>query len=272
LSRIRDKFDQLKSQGKPALMPFISAGDPNMETSYSLLLEMECQGADIVELGIPFSDPIADGPTIQRASQRSLQNGTTVDDVLELVRRLRQKSQLPLVLMTYYNLVYHYGEEQFVKAAVSAGADGLIVPDLPPEEAGNLLKCADAQGLGIIFLLAPTSTPDRIELVSRASRGFIYYVSLTGITGARGELAKGIKEQVAAIRAQTDKPIAVGFGVSTAEQAAQIATWADGVIVGSALINVIEDYLEDEQMLVKKVGEFTRSLKQGILGAGTDAT
>ncbi len=264
MSRISDKFAQLKSQGQRALMPFISAGDPNMETSYRLLFELERQGADIVELGIPFSDPIADGPTIQRASQRSLQNGTTVDDVLALVRRVRQTSQLPLVLMTYYNLVYHYGEEQFVKAALSAGADGLIVPDLPPEEAGNLLKASDSQGLDIIFLLAPTSTPDRIELVSKSSRGFIYYVSLTGITGARGELAQGIKQQVQAIRAQTDKPIAVGFGIANAEQAAQVAAWADGVIVGSALINIIENYLDDKQMLVKKAGEFICSLKQGI--------
>jgi tryptophan synthase alpha chain len=267
MSRIKDKFSQLKTRGERALMPFITAGDPDLETSYRLLLEMERQGADMVELGIPFSDPIADGPTIQRSSQRSLEEGTTVGKALELVRRLRRQSQLPLALMTYYNLVYHLGEEEFVRQATSAGVDGLIVPDLPPEEADNLLAAADEYGLDIIFLLAPTSTHERIKLVSQVSRGFIYYVSLTGITGARKELARGIEQQVHLIARQTDKPIAVGFGISTPEQAARVAAWADGVIIGSALINIIEAHLGNERLLIRKVGEFVRSLKQGIAKA-----
>ncbi len=246
-------------------MPFITAGDPSLDISHRLLLELERQGADIVELGIPFSDPIADGATIQRSSQRSLENGTNINNVLELVRRVRRESQLPLAFMTYYNLVYHYGEERFVGDAVNAGADGLIVPDLPPEEADNLLAIADKYGLDIIFLLAPTSTPERIRLVSKAARGFIYYVSLTGITGARGELAKGIEEQVRAIAKETDKPIAVGFGISNPKQAARIAACADGVIVGSALINIIEANMGDDEALIKKAGEFVRSLKQGMM-------
>jgi tryptophan synthase alpha chain len=264
MNRIDLKFSQLKAKGERALMPFITVGYPNLKFSRQLILKLERQGADMVELGIPFSDPIADGPTIQRSSQRSIEQGTTAKDVFNLVRQLREESQIPLILMTYYNLVYHFGEESFVKQAVSAGADGLIVPDLPPEEAANLSGFADKYGLDLIFLLAPTSTQERIELVSEASRGFIYYVSLTGITGARQTLAQGIEYKLKAIAKQSRKPVAVGFGISTPEQAATVAAWADGVIVGSAIINIIENHAGDDTSLLKKLGEFIRSLKEGI--------
>ncbi len=262
MSRLSETFRRLAKEKKTALMPFITAGDPDMDTSYRLLLELEQNGADIIELGIPFSDPIADGLTIQRSSQRSLKKGANVTKIMDMLTRIREKSKIPIVFMTYYNLVYHYGVEKFVKDSVDSGANGLIIPDLPPEEAFDLRSAADRYGLDIIFLLAPTSTPERIKLISNSSSGFIYYVSLTGITGARTSLADGIKSQVESISHQSDTPVAVGFGISTPAQAAQIAACADGVIVGSALINIIESNLADEDALIKKAGEFILSLRR----------
>jgi tryptophan synthase alpha chain len=264
MSRITDKFTQLNAAGKRVLIPFVSAGDPDLATTRELVLEMERRGADIVELGVPFSDPIADGPTIQRASQRALQAGVTLKKVLDLVKQIRWQSQLPLVLMTYYNPIFKYGEERFVQDAIQAGVDGLIIPDLPPEEAGSLLQAAEDTPLDIIFLLAPTSTPERISLVSKCSRGFIYYVSLTGITGAKGAVVEQITNKLSQIKQVSDKPVAVGFGISTPEQAAQVAAQASGVIVGSAIIRVMEKHLSQPALMVPEVGEFVHQLKQAI--------
>ncbi|UCH80523.1 MAG: tryptophan synthase subunit alpha, partial [Nitrospiraceae bacterium] len=185
MNRIDNTFMKLHDQGKKALIPYIMAGDPSHEATKTYVIELETAGADIIELGVPFSDPLADGPTIQRAAERSLKNGTTLKNVLSLVKDIREISEIPLVLMTYFNPVFKFGIEAFVRDAVHNGVDGIIIPDLIPDEAGDLIKQAKRSGLSTIFLLAPTSTSDRIEKVSRASSGFIYYVSITGITGSK---------------------------------------------------------------------------------------
>ena len=239
------------------------AGDPDLSTTQALVLALEQSGADIIELGIPFSDPLADGPVIQRASDRSLRNKTSLRAVMDLVRTLRRQTQIPLVLMSYYNPIYKYGEEKFAEDALAYGVDGVIIPDLPPEEAGQLIQISKRIGLDTIFLLAPTSTRERIRRVSESSRGFIYYVSLTGITGAALSSVREIKAKLQEIRRYSTKPIAVGFGISTPAQASQVARWADGVIIGSALVKLVESHLQDSR-LVKMIGEFVQRLRRGV--------
>ena len=266
MSRIKNTFNRLRKKGEKALIPYIMAGDPDLATTKDIILAMEKAGCDVIELGAPFSDPLADGPVIQKAGIRSLKNHTSVSDVLGLVSDVRKQSKIPLILMTYYNLIFKYGEERFVNDAGAAGLDGIILPDLPPEEAGTLIPAAKKAGLDTIFLLAPTSTDERIKLVARTSQGFIYYVSLTGVTGAQlGMQTAAIREAIARIAAVTDKPVAVGFGISTPDQAAQVASLgADGVIVGSALVRVIEQGIGAPD-LVKRASEFVKSLKQGVM-------
>ncbi|HTF99652.1 MAG TPA: tryptophan synthase subunit alpha [Nitrospirota bacterium] len=265
MSKIKNTFKRLKAKNETALIPYIMAGDPDLAATKTLILEMEKAGADIIELGAPFSDPLADGPTIQKAALRALEHHTSIADVLGLVADVRKTSKLPLVLMTYYNLIFHYGEEKFAADAAAAGLDGVILPDLPPEEAGTLIVAAKKAGLDTIFLLAPTSTDERIRLVSRVSQGFVYYVSLTGVTGARTEIQHSIGESLTKIKSHTEKPVCVGFGVSTPDQATQIAGWgADGVIVGSALVKVIEENGGAPE-LADKAARFVRALKQGVL-------
>jgi tryptophan synthase alpha chain len=268
MSRIKNTFNRLKKKNEKALIPYLMAGDPDLATTRTLILELEKAGCDIIELGSPFSDPLADGPVIQKAAIRSLANRTSVGDVLGLVANVRKQSDIPLILMTYYNLIFKHGEEQFVSEAAAAGLDGIILPDLPPEEAGTLIPAAKKAGLDTIFLLAPTSTEERMKLVCKTSRGFVYYVSLTGVTGARlGMQQSSIQEPVKRIKALTDKPVAVGFGISSPDQAAQVASWgADGVIVGSALVRVIEENLGSPD-LVARASAFAKSLKQGVLTA-----
>lgn len=265
MSRIKNTFNRLKKKNETALITYIMAGDPDLAVTRSLILEMEKAGSDIIELGAPFTDPLADGPTIQKAALRSLKNRTSIADVLGLVSDVRKTSKIPLILMTYYNLIFKYGEERFVTDAVGAGLDGVILPDLPPEEAGTLFPLAKNAGLDLIFLLAPTSTDERIKLVSKVSQGFIYYVSLTGVTGATLASRNSIKDSISRIKAKTDKPVAVGFGISTPDQAAQIAhEGADGVIVGSALVKVIEEHIGAPD-LAARVAASVRALKQGVL-------
>jgi len=265
MSRIKNTFNRLKKKNETALIPYIMAGDPDLATTKALILEMEKAGCDIIEIGAPFSDPLADGPTIQKAALRSLKNHTSIADVLGLVADVRKESKIPLILMTYYNLIFKYGEDRFVNDAVAAGLDGLILPDLPPEEAGTLMPLAKKAGLDTIFLLAPTSTDDRIRLVAKVSQGFVYYVSLTGVTGARTGLQQSIAESLQKIKIITDKPVAVGFGISTPEQATQVAHWgADGVIVGSALVKVIEENIGNPE-LIHHAAAFVKALKQGVL-------
>lgn len=268
MSRIKNTFRKLKKKGEKALIPYIMAGDPDLATTKALILEMEKAGCDIMELGAPFSDPLADGPTIQKADLRALKNGTNLSDVLGLVADVRKESAIPLILMTYYNLIFNYGEERFVNDAHAAGLDGLILPDLPPEEAGVLIPAAKEAGLDTIFLVAPTSTDERIRLVSRLSQGFIYYVSLTGVTGSAFGSQSSIEDAVRKIRAVSDKPVSVGFGISTPEQAAEVAGMgADGVIVGSALVKVMEEHLGSPELIPRAAG-FVKALKQGLRGAG----
>ena len=266
MSRIKNTFNRLKKKGEKALIPYLMAGDPDLATTRELILGLEKAGCDIIELGAPFSDPLADGPVIQKAALRSLTHHTSIADVLQLVSDVRKVSKVPLIIMTYYNLIFHYGEERFVHDAAAAGLDGIILPDLPPEEAGTLMPLAKQAGLDTIFLLAPTSTDERRKVVVKAAQGFIYYVSLTGVTGSSlGPQQEAIKGAVAQIKALTDKPVAVGFGIATPDQAAQVAGWgADGVIVGSALVKVVEQYTGSPD-LVPKVAEFARALKQGVL-------
>jgi tryptophan synthase alpha chain len=265
MSRIKNTFKRLRRKNETALIPYIMAGDPDLATTKTLILEMEKAGSDIIELGAPFSDPLADGPVIQKAALRSLTNRTSIADVLGLVADVRKASAIPLILMTYYNLIFKYGEERFVRDAVAAGLDGLILPDLPPEEAGTLMQLAKKAGLDTIFLLAPTSTDDRIKLVAKVTQGFVYYVSLTGVTGAKLAVQNSIKDALLRIKAVTEKPVAVGFGISSPDQAAQVALWgADGVIVGSALVKVIEENIGNAE-LVPRVAAFVTALKQGVI-------
>ncbi len=265
MNRIEKTFRKLKSQNKKALIPYIMAGDPDIKTTEELVLEIERAGGDIIELGVPFTDPLADGPVIQKAHYRALKNKVTLRNVLDLVKRIREKTTTPIVLMTYYNPVFKYGDDTFVKDAVASGVDGVIIPDLPPDEAKDIIDISKREDLDTIFLLAPTSTPERVRIIAKASRGFIYYVSITGITGAKIEEMDSINKSIEGIREHTDKPIAVGFGISTPEEAKSIAEWADGIIVGSAIVRIIEENLRNPS-LVGKVGEFVKALSQGIKG------
>ncbi len=237
MSRIKKTFATLKRQGGKAFIPYVMAGDPTLERTAELVRMLEGCGADIIELGVPFSDPLADGPVIQRAAERALAAGTRLRHVVTLVRELRLTTQIPIVLMTYYNPIFKYGEARFAAEASAAGVDGLIIPDLPPHEAKNLIALCRRSGIDNIFLTAPTSTPERRKIVARASSGFIYYVSITGITGAGLAMDTSIAESVQGIaRESGGKPVAVGFGVSTPEEASAVAAFADGVIVGSAIV------------------------------------
>lgn len=261
-NRIDLKFKELREKKQKALITFITAGDPTLELTYELVLELEKSGADIVELGVPFSDPLADGPVIQAASERALKSGTSLIKVLDLVKVLRNTTQVPIALLSYYNPIYKYGLAQFVKDASFVGVDGVIIPDLPPEEAGELKHKAESKNLSVIFLLAPTSTAERIRLVSRASNGFIYYVSLTGITGMRKELEISLEESLRQIRLITNKPIGVGFGISTKEHVHKITSIADAAIVGSAIVDLIAKHEKDTN-LVNIIGDFVTTLSSG---------
>ncbi|MFH1238521.1 MAG: tryptophan synthase subunit alpha [bacterium] len=261
MNRIEAKFRTLKKDRRKALITFITSGYPDLNTTGKLVLEMEKQGADIIELGVPFSDPLADGPTIQEASQKALANKITLGKILNFVKGLRQKTDIPLALMTYYNPVYKFGLAKFVRQALKCGVDGVIIPDLPPEEAGKLNSIRG--NLAVIYFLSPTSSPARMKIVAGASHGFIYYVSLTGVTGVRRRLAADLKNRLRQIKKLTSTPVAVGFGISTPLQAREVAAQADAIIVGSAIIDVIRRYTAKGQA-VEKTGKFVRSLRKAI--------
>ena len=263
MSRLEARFKKLRKDNKRAFIPFITAGDPNLEVTKSLVLELEKRGADVVELGVPFSDPIADGPVIQRSSQRALKEGTCLLKILELVRELRQKTEIPLLLMGYYNPIFKFGEAEFVKRSSQVGLDGLIVADLPPEEANHLKQEADKNNLDTIFLLTPVSSEERIKLASASSKGFIYCVSYTGITGDERKKEEDLKELIGKIRIFTSKPIGIGFGISSPEEAKKAASLAEAVIVGSAIVKRIEEYRGNKNLL-KEVGTFAEKLAQAI--------
>jgi len=261
--RIAATFARLKDEGRGALMPFVTVGDPSPARSLDVLKAVVRGGADLIELGFPYSDPLADGPTIQQSSQRALEAGTTLDQVFAIAAELRQATEIPLVLMTYYNPILQRGPERYLATAKEVGVDGLIVPDLPPDEGADFYAACDATGIDPILLLAPTSTDDRIRLACDGGRGFIYYVSLTGITGARASLAANLSEKLAHIRAFTDLPLAVGFGISTPDHVAEVTKLADGAIVGSALVRVVEENCHASD-LPERVEAFVASLADGV--------
>ena len=269
MSRISKKLKTIKNTDGKALITYIMAGDPSIEKTESLIYALEEGGADIIELGVPFSDPLADGPVIQRASERALASKTTIVKVLNMVSKVRERSNIPIVLMTYYNIIFNYDERSFVQDAIRAGVDGVIIPDLPPEEGSLLIELSKKAGLDIIFLIAPTSSEKRISLISKKSKGFIYYVSLTGVTGLRTELSASIAPMMQKIRNKTAKPVAIGFGISNTVQAAEAASLADGIVIGSAIVKIVEENLEDQAMTAR-VRDFASSIKAAISDGSFD--
>ncbi|MGA1844791.1 MAG: tryptophan synthase subunit alpha [bacterium] len=265
MDRISQTFMRAREQGRKVFIPFVTAGDPDLSVTSKLVLVLARSGADLVELGVPFSDPLADGSVIQRASQRALANGITLSGICRFVKDLRRETDIPIALMSYYNPILHPGIENAVRMMTEAGVDGLICPDLPPEEGEELIALGRTHGMATVFFLAPTSTERRIRLVAERSTGFIYYVSVTGVTGARDDLPDAIREHLSLIRTMTDKPIAVGFGVSRPDQAARIAQWADGVIIGSAIIKILEEQ-DFSEGAVQAVGEFASTIKRAMEG------
>ena len=259
MSRIKDRLASLN--GNKALVAFYTAGDPDLDASKKIFAVIEKNGVDIVELGVPFSDPLADGPTIQASSYRSLNNGTTLKKIIRMVADIRKTSELPVVLMTSFNPIFVYGKKEFVADALKAGVDGVIIPDLPHEEAEEFLAIAD--GLDMIFLLAPTSTPDRIQQIGKISKGFVYYISLTGTTGTKESLSVGLEEKVSEIKNSVPLPVLVGFGISGPEQAAEAAKVSDGVILGSAIVKLIETNSNPVER-DRKLGEFLTSIQKAI--------
>ena len=263
MNRIDKKFKALHRDKKKAFLAFITAGDPSLAASYNLSLALEASGIDVLELGVPFSDPLADGPTIQAASQRALKKRINVNQVFSLVKKIRRKSEIPIALLTYYNIIYHYGVTRFIKNAKDSGVDGAIIPDLPVEEAEELVREGRKHKFSTIFLLAPTSDRKRTKHIATRSTGFIYYVSLTGTTGVRRKLPRELIKKVQEIKRITQKPVCVGFGISSKEQARAVARVADGVIVGSALIKVIEKNL-GKKGLVSQVARVASRLRAAI--------
>lgn len=261
MTRIGKRFQELKS--RKALVAFLTAGDPDLDATKKLFAVIEKNGADIMEIGVPFTDPLADGPVILQSALRSLGGGTTLKKILRMVSEIRETSEIPIVLMSSFNPIFVYGEEAFVGNAVKAGVDGVIIPDLPPEEAGELAGYAKKKGLDVIYLIAPTSTGERVKMVARQSRGFIYYISLTGVTGMRSSLADGLREKVSQVKKATALPVLIGFGISGPDQARQAAAISDGVIIGSAIMKIIEQ-TKDPAERETAVGHFIAEVKQAI--------
>ena len=263
MNRIKEKVSSAQSQKRKLLIPFLTAGYPDAGDTVPLLLSLERAGADVIELGIPFSDPIADGPTIQRSSFEALQKGLKLSDIFSMVRELRKKSSVPILFFTYYNPVFHYGLEEFFKEARDCGADGLLVPDLPPDEAEDVIRYAKIYDISLVFLVAPTTTPERIDVVEKYSTDFVYTVSIAGTTGARDGLSEKVEPFLSKINTILNKPHVVGFGISTPVDVRKISQWCDGVVVGSALINFIRNNAETNQ-LYDKVETFMKSLREAL--------
>lgn len=260
---VSERFATLRQAGRCALIPFITAGDPDLATTAEALRRLDRAGADLIELGVPYSDPLADGPTIQAAATRALAHGTRLDDVLALVKQVSPELTAPIVLFTYYNPILNRGIEQFIQDVKAAGAAGLVVPDLPLEEADGLLKPAAATGLEVTLLVAPTSSQERIEAIAQQSQGFIYLVSVTGVTGMRSEMHGRVSEILTNLRQVTEKPIGVGFGISSPEQAEQVRTWgADAAIVGSAFVKRLADGTPEQGLAALET--FCRDLRAAL--------
>lgn len=260
---ISDRFQTLKRNQECALIPFITAGDPDLATTAAALKILDANGADLIELGVPYSDPLADGPVIQAAATRALQQGTTLEGVLEMLQGTTPSLQAPIILFTYYNPILHRGIEKFLEQIVAAGVSGLVVPDLPLEEADGLLKPASERGIDLTLLIAPTSSAERIAAISQASQGFIYLVSVTGVTGMRSQMETRASDLLQKIRQFTDKPIGVGFGISQPEQAVQVKAWgADAAIVGSAFVKRLA--ADTPEQGLSAIAEFCQNLKAAL--------
>ena len=263
MGRIEQRFAALRERGETALIPFLTAGDPDLGVSEALVRAMAEAGADAVEIGVPFSDPTAEGPTIQRSSERALRAGVSLRNVLQLVKSLRADLEIPLILMGYANNFLSMGDAPFVEAAAAVGVDGTIIVDLPPEEGESFFAAQEAAGIDPILLAAPTTTPERLGMLAERTRGFLYYVSLTGVTGARDQVAGDVEEGVKRAQAAGPRPVCVGFGGSTPEHAAQIGGYADGVVVGSAIVDLIESAAGPDEA-VEAVARFVGELKAAL--------
>ncbi|MBD2449196.1 tryptophan synthase subunit alpha [Nostoc sp. FACHB-152] len=264
MTAISDRFEILRRNQECALIPFITAGDPDLATTASALKILDSSGADMIELGVPYSDPLADGPVIQAAATRALQKGTKLEAVLEMLQEITPSLQAPIILFCYYNPILHRGIENFLQQIAAAGVAGLVVPDLPLEEAAGLLKPAGEMGIDLTLLIAPTSSADRIEAIARASQGFIYLVSVTGVTGMRSQIESRVSDLLQQIRNVTDKPIGVGFGISQIEQARQVKEWgADAAIVGSAFVKRLAEGTPEEGL--SAIAQFCQSLKAALV-------
>jgi tryptophan synthase alpha chain len=263
MNRIVERFARLKREGKKGFVVYIGAGDPNLEATRQLGLTFDKAGVDVLELGVPFSDPLADGLVNQLAAQRGLESGTTPPKVLETVAALRKESQIPVVLYIYFNLIHKVGLEKFIADAARAGVDGLLVLDLPPEESENYEALMRKAGLCNIYLIAPTTPEERIGLIAKRAAGFIYYVSREGVTGMQQKISDTIESMTAKIRANTDLPIAIGFGISNPEQAKAVAQYAEAIVVGSAVVNQIAEHGKNADM-VSRVSTFVKALVSAV--------
>ncbi|MFA5361803.1 MAG: tryptophan synthase subunit alpha [Candidatus Omnitrophota bacterium] len=260
MNRIDKKFQELKKQGKKAFIAFLTAGYPSLDVTGRLITELGREQADIIEIGVPFSDPIADGPVIQEASHAALKKGVTMEKIFAMVGKLRSRTQVPVCLMLYYNIIFTYGEKRFIDRAAACGIDGVIIPDLPAEESGVFSKYARARGIHTINFISPTSSRERIKKTALSAKGFIYYISLTGVTGPRMKLPADLAAKVRAVKRMTGTPVCVGFGVSSPEQVKDVCRFADGVIVGSALIRMIKSCMGRAD-LVKKICSYVSFLR-----------
>ena len=263
MNRIDRCFASLKDESKKGFIAYISAGDPNLESTKNITLELAQSGVDIIELGVPFSDPLADGLVNQLAAQRGLQSGTTIEGVLQTVKAIREKSDIPIVLYIYYNLIHRRGLEDFIQTAAKCGVDGLLTLDLPPEEADNYELIMAQSGMNSIWLIAPTTPEERIKIIAERGSGFIYYVSREGVTGMRQDVVTQLKDRVDIIRKYTNLPIAVGFGISTPSQVRQVSADCDAVVVGSAIVDRIGKDGQNPS-LAAEIGSFTKELSSGL--------
>ncbi len=265
MNRIEQRFGELQKKGETAFIPYITAGDPSLEYTEKIVYALEAAGADVIEFGVPFSDPVGDGLVIQEAAHRALLKGASLRKILALIKKMRTNTQVPILLFSYFNPILAYGVADFARDAADAGVDGVLCVDLPPEEAGEYKAVLDAKGLCTVFLIAPTSSEERIALIARHCSGFIYYVSRMGVTGEQTALAADLAEALARIHRHTDKPVAVGFGISTPDQARKVAGLAEGVVVGSAIVRLIASLGEAPDM-AEKVREFAQALVRAAKG------
>jgi tryptophan synthase alpha chain len=261
MGRIENTFNALRARGEKALVIYLTAGDPSLEVTREIALGLDAAGVDCLEIGVPFSDPTADGPIIQAASQRALRNGTTLSAILDMIESIRTVSEIPVVLFGYYNPILSYGTERFAARAKETGVDGILVVDLPPEEAHELRQYTDPQGIDFISLIAPTTGTERMKMIASDASGFLYYISITGVTGTAKPQVEEVAKDIQRIRTVTELPLIVGFGISTPQQASQIAPYADGIVIGSAVVQMIEEHA-DKFDLVTHVAHYAKEIKE----------